>query len=778
MHVPDSSPPTVFRVLVLSADGALRRALCDALSERGHLLREHAGVDDALADHASQPFTMVVLDTALPGALDMVADLGGPGEAHSPLVVAVGPPIDAAGAERLLAVGVCDYVSLPLQPDQTALRLLVAERTARERLDRELAERALRRSEADLSAVIENTTDAIFAVDTKMRLIVCNSVATSVASMAFDAELAPRVSVPDLMPVEHRRRVVDALRRALRGDQFVLEWEGSMYGVPLYIEALLNPIRTADGSIRGACVFLRDVTERKAAEEALRQTQRDFRQLIEQAPDGMVILRQGQLVYVNPTFARMLGYGDDARALVGERWVDLIHHDDRDAARRAFSPDRSGGAVEHRLHHRDGREVLVETMSARNIEFEDQPALLIAIRDVTQRKLGDAKLMTSDRLTSLGTLAAGVAHEINNPLGYLSTNVQYVYEALRAPAMKEVVGEDVLSALRESLSGARRVRQIVKDLNQFSRADDQQVGPVDVHAVLESAIQMTANELRHRARLVRDYDPRCPPAHGNDGRLGQVFVNLLANASQALDVGRAGDNEIRLRTRPRPDGKIVVEVEDTGPGIPEEVRRRVFDPFFTTKPVGEGTGLGMSICHGIVTGLGGQIEIESEVGKGTLVRVTLNASTGRASLGSGSRRAPSPLDQDRGTARVLVIDDEALVGRAFARILRGHQVVVAESGRAALALVEGKQFDLIFCDLMMPDLSGMDFYEVLRQRQPELCERIVFMTGGAFTPRAREFVSSVENLVLEKPIDLFEVRSYVSQQLEGGAIRSVPPPRP
>ena len=127
---------------------------------------------------------------------------------------------------------------------------------------------------------------------------------------------------------------------------------------------------------------------------------------------------------------------------------------------------------------------------------------------------------------------------------------------------------------------------------------------------------------------------------------------------------------------------------------------------------------------------------------------------------------------------MLVIDDEALVGRAFARILRGHQVVVAESGRAALALVEGKQFDLIFCDLMMPDLSGMDFYEVLRQRQPELCERIVFMTGGAFTPRAREFVSSVENLVLEKPIDLFEVRSYVSQQLEGGAIRSVPPPRP
>jgi signal transduction histidine kinase len=234
------------------------------------------------------------------------------------------------------------------------------------------------------------------------------------------------------------------------------------------------------------------------------------------------------------------------------------------------------------------------------------------------------KLLVSDRMASLGTLAAGIAHEINNPLAYVAGNLEAMAESLSFAKRSEGAADcDELSAVvNDARDGAERVRKIVLGLRSFSRSEREQRVPLALADVLESAIRLTGNELRHRAQLVRELGP-VPLVVADDGRLTQVFINLLVNAAHAIPEGHSDDNRITVRTRTDPRGRAVIEVEDTGKGMPPEVQARVFDPFFTTKDVGEGTGLGLSICHGIISGLGGQISIDSAPGHGTIVRVVL-----------------------------------------------------------------------------------------------------------------------------------------------------------
>jgi CheY-like chemotaxis protein len=248
---------------------------------------------------------------------------------------------------------------------------------------------------------------------------------------------------------------------------------------------------------------------------------------------------------------------------------------------------------------------------------------------------------------------------------------------------------------------------------------------------------------------------------GDEARLGQVFSNLLVNAAQAIPEGQADDNEIRITTETDASGRAVVEVRDTGPGIPADILGRIFDPFFTTKMVGEGTGLGLSICHNIVTGLGGEIVAESEMGRGTTFRVVLPA----ASLEAGSARKEAVASRpaaDR-PGRILVVDDDPMMGKTLRRgLAEEHEVTVVTDGRQALdLLLGGRWFDVILCDLMMPNVTGMDLYAELSCALPEIVDRIVFMTGGAFTPAGRSFLASVPNQRLEKPFASEDLRAII-----------------
>jgi signal transduction histidine kinase/ActR/RegA family two-component response regulator len=381
------------------------------------------------------------------------------------------------------------------------------------------------------------------------------------------------------------------------------------------------------------------------------------------------------------------------------------------------------------------------------------------------------RLLLADRLAAIGTLAAGAAHEINNPLTYSLINVEHVLRKLRAfsAAGGELASEaegDLLPQLIRSLEqagdGMQRVRAIVRNLLTFSNGGLTPRTLVDVRAIVESSIQMSMHELVHRATLVRDFGD-VPPVEANEAALGQVFLNLIVNAAQAITEGDVRNNEVRVSTSTDAEGNAVVDVVDTGSGIAPEMLPRIFDPFFTANKGGRGTGLGLSISHGTVTGLGGTIAVHSQVGQGSRFRVTLPAATRwRASRPPSTAQPHAILRR-----RVLIVDDDALVGEALARALQSDaDVSVLTDGHIAVEkLAAGERWDVILCDLMMPAFSGMEMYREALMRAPDAAGRFVFMTAGAFTPRARAFVENVANRCIEKPIDVERVRDIVRSGL-------------
>jgi signal transduction histidine kinase len=414
------------------------------------------------------------------------------------------------------------------------------------------------------------------------------------------------------------------------------------------------------------------------------------------------------------------------------------------------------------------------------------PAIDRELREAAMRadrKKMREQLLISERMASVGTLAAGVAHEINNPLAILVANLEFVSEQLTgipaphqgavdasggtvdgaSPASLAERVARVKQPLRDALEATERVRLIARDLKVFSRAgDEERRGAVDIHAVLESSVRMASNEIRHRARLVKDYG-EMPLVEANEARLGQVFLNLIVNAAQAIPEGQAEANEIRLVTRMDGVGRVVVEVRDTGAGIPQAVLPRIFHAFFTTKPVGIGTGLGLAICHRIVTAYGGEITVESQVGSGTVFRIALPPA--RADL---AEVAPTESETIRGRrGRILVIDDEPMLCTTIQRVLAGeHDVTIVTAAKDALRRVSGgEEFDLILSDMMMPEMTGMDLHRELVAIAPDQARRMVFMTGGAFTDNARQFLAQSTIASIEKPFKAAVLRETVRSLL-------------
>lgn len=372
-----------------------------------------------------------------------------------------------------------------------------------------------------------------------------------------------------------------------------------------------------------------------------------------------------------------------------------------------------------------------------------------------QRELG-ARLAQTDRLTSLGTLAAGVAHELNNPLAYILLNLEYLTRQL--PKSFATEHPDLCSAIDHILHGAERVRDIVAGLKTFSRPGSEAVTALDVAHVLDATLSMVAHELRHRARLTKQY-AAVPRVLANEAKLGQLLLNLIVNAVQALPDRRSDENEIRVVIRTSATNRVVVEIHDNGSGIDPELRGRIFEPFFTTKPVGIGTGLGLAICHGIVTSLGGTISVESEVGKGSAFLVDLPAAAGTfgtAERGRVRDDVSGGATVASGRRRILIIDDEAIVCTSLKRLLSAEgEVVVVTSGQEALAQVQaGARFDVILCDMLMPEIDGPAVHEGLQRIDPDQAQRMVFMTGGAFTARAREFLARIPNARVNKPFEM------------------------
>ncbi len=556
---------------------------------------------------------------------------------------------------------------------------------------------------------------------------------------------------------EERERLVAQQQQRLGGVSVPAEFEATIVrpdGMKLPISAAVSYV-TARGQ-RLMVAFLEDISARKRAEEALRASDTRFRRLMEDAPDGVAISRNGVVLWANEATARQLGVSSGA-AMVGRSWDEYLDAEGlrtmRERTAHALKTGERKAPYEYRVRRVDGS-YLVAEITSYPIEYEGEPAVIAFARAVTERAALRTQLARADRLAALGTLAAGVAHEINNPLTFMSLGVDALERALQGP----IDGNDksrVNDLLHEIRQGTARVAAIVRELNAYSRFDEDAREPVDLRAVLASAERLVAHQLRTRVRLTTDFrDP--PRVLGNAGRLEQVFINLIMNAVQALPDAPA-TNRLEIVAKRAANGHAVVEVRDNGPGIPEEIRHRVFDPFFTTKAPGVGTGLGLSICHRIVTQLGGAIEIEND--GGTVVRVTLPPATDEpACVGSQGRGS-----QELQRRRVLVIDDEpALVLTLRCLLEQDHDVVTVTDGRGALSrLLENEPFDLVLCDIAMPGIDGADLYDAVRVQRPELAERFVFMTGGAFTEKIVRFLERAARPCLQKPFPIAELEALL-----------------
>jgi PAS domain S-box-containing protein len=517
--------------------------------------------------------------------------------------------------------------------------------------------------------------------------------------------------------------------------------------------------------VGGGITWRLRVVWRRRTRQLHRQSDASFRDLIESIPYLVAVHRDDKLIFLNQAARQMLRLDGTGQSSLDVNLVERIHPDDQPLAASLFREASGTGGPQHvlelRLSAGDGTWRNCE-LSGRQIELGGGPVVVVSGRDVTERHRLRAKLLLSDRMVSLGTLAAGIAHEINNPLAYVTANLEVVAESLgdEPVATSAEQHAELQAAIGDAREGAERVRKIVRGLRSFSRSEEEKRMPLALPEVLAAAIRLTSNELRHRAVLVRELAPT-PLVLADEGRLAQVFINLLINAAHAIPEGHTDANRIIVRTRTDDQGRAVIEIEDSGEGMAPEVQARAFDPFFTTKEVGEGTGLGLSICHGIVSGLGGQITIESSRGHGSLVRVVLPAAAEAGprpvSLPAASASAPR-------RNRVLIVDDEPRVAQALKRMLHGdHDLTLASCGAEAIEHVAaGERFDAIITDVMMPNMTGIELFDRLETLAPDQAMRVIFLSGGVFTAQTRTRLEAAGNPQLQKPVSSQELRACVA----------------
>lgn len=536
---------------------------------------------------------------------------------------------------------------------------------------------------------------------------------------------------------------------------------------------LVKPIKPPD--LRSA---IEVAHYRHAMESRARARERWFTTTMRSIADAVITVDLGgRITFMNPAAELLVGM--PSKEAVGRTTLEVMrlldpeslykHETPLDRVLREKQAVRVPEAV--LLGGSGSPDKVIADSAAPVIDGDELLGAVMVLRDVTEHKLLQRQLEMADRLASLGTMAAGVAHEINNPLSVVMSNGEFVLEHLEGAASshrpeasaeeRASLAAEAVKAQRELLSAVSRIARIVSDLKAFSRQEPEVSSSIDVRDAIEWAIRSTAHEFRHRARLTTDLK-KVPRVAADETRLGQILVNLLINAAQAIAPGKLEENTVSIATRTDEHGRVVIDVTDTGSGIEPEVLGRIFEPFFTTKASGVGTGLGLSICHGIAASMGGSLDVESRVGEGTAFHLTLPAGDNQEPSLSPPAQ-PAPVTR-RG--RILLIDDEDMVLNAIARILNDHEMVCTQQAGEALARLESDdRFDIIFCDLMMPKMTGIDFYEALLRIRPELAPRVVFLSGGAVTAKAARFLETVPNQRIEKPFQVQELRGWVQQIL-------------
>jgi PAS domain S-box-containing protein len=529
------------------------------------------------------------------------------------------------------------------------------------------------------------------------------------------------------------------------------------------------PLLDAEGRVTHVVTFEIDITERKRIEQALSDSEQLYRLLVDLSPYGILLHDEHGIQFMNPGGCRIVG-ASAPEELVGRHYADFVSEADRPASLDRLARMLRGESIaqaERPLITLDGRHIVVAS-SGVPVTRGDQRLALVIFADITEMKRAEEEiarqreaLHQADKLSALGSLLAGVAHELNNPLSVVVGRAAILEDAKLEPS--------VAAGVASIRTAAERCARIVKTFLAMARKQAPTRIPVRIARLVDASLDLLAYGLESTGiRVTKQLPEDLPETMADPDQLTQVFNNLVTNASQAM-VGWYGPRELTIvADHDQRLNQIRITVRDSGPGIPDDVRGRIFDPFFTTKPAGSGTGIGLAVCRGIVEAHDGTITAGTAPGGGASFVVTLPIV---GTVGSAAAiKAPREPDPAQPGGRVLIVDDEEEIRHMLGDILSsdGHVVEEAANGREALSRLDGGSFDLVISDLIMPELDGPGLYEELCRRDPKMAEHLLFITGDALSAAARAFLDRVNRPAIEKPFVPADVRGAVRDALRRG----------
>ena len=592
--------------------------------------------------------------------------------------------------------------------------------------------------------IVAALADAVVVTGIDRRVLTANRAAAVLFGRPLDD--LPGTPIDDVVAAAEREHVAARERRAFEGEEQHYETKVVRANGEERIVAVSTTPLVLEGELLGAVATLRDITEQKRAQETLARSEARYRNLFESASDAIATFdANGRFTTFNHAAEIISGYRREE--LVGQWFAPMLPDDELPKALANFQKALTGetGLFETSFYRKDGD---VRTIQVTYSTPQRDEEVLCVIRDVTDQKMLQEQLIQSEKMSAIGQLVSGVAHELNNPLAGISAFAQLLLSEKRFPPDQRTAAEMIYAE-------ARRASRIVQNLLTFARQHKPERTTTQVNQVLDDTLELRGYELRVRGIDVqRDYDEQAPETMADAHQLQQVFLNLITNAEQAMERSERDKQHLVVRTR-RVGEALRIEVEDTGPGIPPNLLERIFNPFFTTKPTGSGTGLGLSISLGIVREHEGRIWAENAA-QGARFVIELPVVAPRTTGDYPALTANFPIT-DR--LHVLVIDDEASVRVALQRYLasRGHEVETTASGKEALARMREDAFDAVIVDMRMPDVSGEQLFQELKARDPSYAERVIFTTGQLVDDSVRSFLASTGRPCVPKP---FEFSSF------------------